>query len=330
MRRAAFVITRSGCATSGPSRGTARRRPPATAGNRSSWAPKPARAKESLSTTSTGTPPPGDRLVFAIGGDGTVRTCADALAYSGAALAIIPRGTANLFARALGVPSGLDAALGVGFGAEERVVDLAVLERPGTDGLAFAAMAGIGLDAAVVQSTPRLLKEHLGWVAYAAGALVHLGSRPREFMLSLDGEPPLSRRAHCVVVGNVGILPGSFSILPGASLEDGSLDVGVLAPQHLLGWAVMARRMLAHGHDVDRQFEHHRASTVEVSTGTDLPRELDGEMIAPGRSLSVKVLPKALLVRAPRGSEPGWTAGALRLSSGWPGARNIVLGVAVT
>ena len=60
----------------------------------------------------------GDRLVFAIGGDGTVRTCVDALAYSGTALAIIPRGTANLFARALGVPADLDAALRVGFGAK--------------------------------------------------------------------------------------------------------------------------------------------------------------------------------------------------------------------
>jgi YegS/Rv2252/BmrU family lipid kinase len=246
----------------------------------------------------------GDRLVFAIGGDGTVRTCADALAYSGAAMAIVPRGTANLFARALGIPAGLDAALNLGFGSEERRVDLAAVDEPGTDFPAFAAMAGIGLDAAVVHSTPRFLKDHLGWVGYAAGALAHLGSRPHEFTLSLDGQPPLARRAHSVVVGNVGILPGGFSILPGASLEDGSLDVGVLAPQHVLGWAVMARRMLAHGHDVDRQFEHHRASTVVVTATTDLPRELDGDIIAPGRSLSVKVLPKALLVRARKGDEP--------------------------
>jgi len=246
----------------------------------------------------------GDRLVFAIGGDGTVRTCADALANSGAALAIVPRGTANLFARALGLPAGLDAALNIGFGSEERCVDLATLDGPGTDGLSFAAMTGIGLDAAVVHSTPRFLKDHLGWVGYAAGAMAHLGSRPHEFMLSLDGRPPLARRAHSVVVGNVGILPGGFSILPGASLEDGSLDVGVLAPQHVLGWAVMAGRMLAHGHDVDRQFEHHCARTVEITAATELPREMDGDIIAPGRSLSVRVLPKALVVRAPHGSEP--------------------------
>ena len=167
----------------------------------------------------------GDRLVFAIGGDGTVRTCAHALAYSGAALAIVPRGTANLFARAVGVPADLGAALSVGFGVQERTVDLAACEES-----AFAAMAGIGLDAAVVRSTPRLLKAHLGWVGYAAGAFAHLGSRPHAFTVRLDGAAPLERRAHSVVVGNVGILPGGFSVLPDASVEDGWLDVGVLAP----------------------------------------------------------------------------------------------------
>ena len=161
-------------------------------------------------------------------------------------------------------------------------------------------MAGIGLDAAVVrfhapvpEGTPRVgrLCGRQPWRISGAG---RTSSACR-----LDGGSRLTRRAHSVVVGNVGILPGGFSILPGASLEDGSLDVGVLAPQHILGWAVMARRMLAHGHDVDRQFEHHKASTVEVTTETELPRELDGDMIPAGRSLSVKVLPRALLVRAP-------------------------------
>jgi diacylglycerol kinase (ATP) len=236
----------------------------------------------------------GDRLVIAIGGDGTVRTCADALAYTGTPLAIVPRGTANLFARALSVPSGLDAALVMAFGPDERRVDLVMC-----DGSAFAAMAGIGLDAAVVRSTPRLLKERLGWVGYAAGAMAHLGSRPHVFKVCLDGGTSITRRSHSVVVGNVGILPGGFSILPGASIDDGWLDVGLLSPQHVLGWAVMAGRVLAHGHDVDRQFEHFRAKTVEITAETDLPCELDGEIIASRRSLSLRALPGALVVRAP-------------------------------
>src|SRR5580700_4062340 len=87
----------------------------------------------------------GAQLVFAVGGDGTVRACAQALAGSQVPLAIVPRGTANLVATALGIPSSLGAALAVGFGQYERRIDLAV-----ADGITFAAMAGIGLDAAVV------------------------------------------------------------------------------------------------------------------------------------------------------------------------------------
>jgi len=236
----------------------------------------------------------GDRLVFAVGGDGTVRACVHALAYSGVALAIVPRGTANLFAHSLGLPSKLGPALAVGFGGHEREVDLAV-----ADGSPFVAMAGIGLDAAVVHSTPRVLKDHLGWVGYGVGALAHLGSSTKEMTVRLDGGDLLVRRAQSIVVGNVGILPGGFALLPGARLDDGLLDVGILTPKGFLGWASVARWVVAGKHHPERQFEHYTASHVEVNAAAELPRELDGDIIAPGRSLVVNVWHRALLVRAP-------------------------------
>ena len=152
----------------------------------------------------------------------------------------MPRGTANLVAHALGVPFGLEAALAVGFGGHERQVDLAV-----ADGRTFVAMAGMGLDAAVVQATPALLKEHLGWLGYAVAGLSCLHGQPHEFEVRLDGGEPLSRRAQTVVVGNVGILPGGFVLLPGARLDDGLLDVGIVSPEGPLGWALLAGRVLA-------------------------------------------------------------------------------------
>ena len=104
----------------------------------------------------------GAGVVFAVGGDGTVRACAEALAGTGVPLGIVPLGTANLTARALGIPAGLGAALAVGFGRHERRIDLAVAE-----GITCAAMAGIGVDAAVVSATPDGLKARAGWLAYA-------------------------------------------------------------------------------------------------------------------------------------------------------------------
>jgi diacylglycerol kinase family enzyme len=234
-------------------------------------------------------------LIVAAGGDGTVRSCAQALADCPVPLAIVPLGTANLAARALGLPRQLDAVLAVAFGGQQRLIDLAE-----ADGMPYAAMAGIGLDAAVVGATPRLLKERFGWLGYAAAGTARLPGRRYEFTVRLDGGPPLTRRARSVAVGNAGLLPGGFALLPDARLDDGVLDVGILAPAGPLGWGRVAYRVITNSRYDDQRLERYRARRVDIQARTELPREVDGEVIAPGRTLTIEVRPAALLVRAPR------------------------------
>ena len=105
-------------------------------------------------------------------------------------------------------------------------------------------MAGIGLDAEVVAATPRLLKRRAGWLAYAAAGVAHLAGRGERFTVRLDDDEPLARQARCVVVGNAGLLPGGFTLLPQARLDDGLLDVGILAPSGPAGWLRVAHRVL--------------------------------------------------------------------------------------
>jgi len=256
----------------------------------------------------------GASLVFAAGGDGTVRACAEALAGTGVPLAIVPLGTANLTARALGVPARADRAVYAGFGGRDRRIDLALLDETSVDGASvdgasggrtrgnvtrFVAMAGIGLDAAVVDAAGDQLKRRLGWVAYAVSGVTRLSLPPRDFTVRLDGAEPLRRQARCVVVGNAGLLPGGFTLLPGAKLDDGLLDVGVLAPSGTWGWVRVAGRVLARGQHQDRPLERFQARRVEISADVDLPRQVDGEIIAPGQTLSVSVCPGILVVRQP-------------------------------
>ncbi len=236
----------------------------------------------------------GAKLVFAVGGDGTVRACASVLAGTGVRLAIVPRGTANLAARALRVPRRLQAALATGFGEHETVLDLGL-----ADGTPFAAMAGIGLDAAVVEATRRLLKLRVGWIAYAEAGLAHLSGAPSEFTVRLDGGAPLRRAARCVVVGNAGLLPGGFPLLPDARPDDGLLDVGILAPASLAGWVRIGYRVLTRSRRDDHRLERYRARKVEITAGRRLPREADGEIIDPGRALTVTLRPRTLIVRTP-------------------------------
>jgi YegS/Rv2252/BmrU family lipid kinase len=238
-------------------------------------------------------------LVVAVGGDGTVRGCAEGLARTGVPLAIVPHGTANLLARTLRVPGHPKAALGValavtpGTGGVDRTIDLAV-----ADEVPFTAMAGMGLDAAVVAGTR--LKHQFGWLAYAVSGAAHLTLPPSRFSIRLDGGAPVERAARSVVVGNSGLLPGGFSLLPDARPDDGLLDVGVLAPHGPLGWPRLAARVLARSHREDRMLERFQARKVEISATTPLPREVDGELVAASHSLTVTVVPSALTVRMPR------------------------------
>jgi len=274
----------------------------------------------------------GARMVVAAGGDGTVRACAHALAGTQVPLAIVPLGTANLTARALGVPTRIGAALAAGFGGHERRIDLATAETAddgadrdnvvsrdspeaadgavrdtaevsdgatGREVLTVAAMAGIGLDAEVVAATPRLLKRRAGWGSYALAGLAHLPGRGDCFTVRLDNGEPLSRRARCVVVGNAGLLPGGFVLLPRARLDDGVLDVGILAPSGPADWLRVAQRVLTRSDRDCPQLERHQARRVEIRATAELSREVDGEVIAPGRSLTVTLLRHALTVRVP-------------------------------
>ena len=236
----------------------------------------------------------GAQLVFAVGGDGTVRACAQALAGGQVPLAIVPRGTANLVATALGIPSSLEAALAVGFGPHERRIDLAI-----ADGITFAAMAGIGLDAAVVGATAAGLKGAAGWLGYAATGVRRLAGARTRFEIRLDGGEPLGRQARCVVVGNVGLLPGGFVLLPEARPDDGVLDVGILAPAGPFGWPRVGWRVLTRSRYDDAALERYQARHVEIAAGAQLPRQADGELIGAAASLTVTLAPDGLLVRVP-------------------------------
>jgi diacylglycerol kinase family enzyme len=237
----------------------------------------------------------GAELVVAVGGDGTVRGCAEGLASTGVPLAVVPHGTANLLARTLRVPGQVRGALAValGTGNVDRVIDLAV-----ADGIPFTAMAGIGLDAAVVAGTK--LKHHLGWLAYAMSGAVHLAVPPVRFTIRLDDGAPIEREARAVVAGNSGLLPGGFSLLPDARVDDGLLDVGVLAPHGPFGWPRLATRVLTHSRYEDQMLERFQAQKVEISTFALLPREVDGELVSASHSLTITVQPNALTVRMPR------------------------------
>jgi diacylglycerol kinase family enzyme len=236
----------------------------------------------------------GAEVVFVCGGDGTVMACVTALAGTDVALAVLPAGTGNLLAANLGLST--DAATGVEVALEggRRRIDVGVVGDQ-----CFAVMAGMGFDAQMLAGTSETAKKRIGWVAYLFGALRHLRDRPMRVTIKLDGNRPIRRRPRTVIVGNVGRLQGGVRLLSEAEPDDGLLDVAVLSPRTVghwvaLGWAVVRR------HRSVPLMETFTARRVEIRSNRPQPRQLDGDLIDPGRLLQVTVRPDALLLCVPQ------------------------------
>ncbi|WP_406284655.1 diacylglycerol kinase family protein [Embleya sp. NBC_00896] len=260
-------------------------------------------------------------LVIAAGGDGTIRECAGAMAGTDTPLAVIPAGTGNLLARNLGVPIDLADAVHVALHGRDRRIDLGTVDPDddsaddptGTGGgepRCFTAMAGIGLDAAMVADAPDALKKKVGWPAYVVSGARHLRDRRMRVTLRVDDGEPIKRRARMVLVGNVGALQAGMQLLPGATPDDGLLDVVVFAPYGMTGWAHATVRVIGRRRDQEpavvpvkqqrlRPIEHFTGRRVVIETDRPEPRELDGDPIGPGTRLAVRIRPDSLTVRVP-------------------------------
>jgi YegS/Rv2252/BmrU family lipid kinase len=235
----------------------------------------------------------GALIVFALGGDGTVRACATELAGSDVALAVLPVGTGNLLARNLGLPTDLAAALAVAVDGGTRRIDVGMV-----DDECFTVMGGMGFDADMMGDAPETVKARIGWPAYVLSALRHLFDRPIRVEVTLDDGPPIQRRARTVLVGNVGQLQGGLAVLPDAEPDDGLLDVAILAPRTLLHWAALAGGVLLRRQRIPAR-ETYRAKRIRVDSDRAQSRELDGDVIAPARCLHIDIRPQALTVCVP-------------------------------
>jgi YegS/Rv2252/BmrU family lipid kinase len=235
-------------------------------------------------------------LLIACGGDGTVTACAEGVAGTGVPLALIPLGTGNLLARNVGVPMGLEEALEVALGGAQQPVDAGRV-----NGKLFLVMAGLGLDARMLDDTSEPLKKRLGWLAYALTAVRHLGDRPMKVTVRADGGRPRRLRAGAVIIGNVGWLQGGVPLLPDARPDDGVLDAVVLIAGGLAGWLAVAADILLRR--TARGGTHRiRFSELQVTLDPAQPWELDGEVMGSTRRLTVVAQPGALLLRVPRES----------------------------
>ena len=230
--------------------------------------------------------------VVALGGDGMVSCLAAALCGSVGALAIIPAGRGNDFARWLGVPGEPEAAVRLALEGPERLVDVGEI-----NGTPFLCIASVGLDSDVNRfaSQARFTRTKL---AYPAAVLRALASwRPAGFQVVVDGEP-YSFAGYSLAVANAGAYGGGMNLVPHADLEDGRLDVVMVGEAGRLRFLHTFLKVFQGTHVGHPALRFLTAKEVEVRADRELVVYADGEPVGP-LPATIRVRPRALRVVAP-------------------------------
>jgi diacylglycerol kinase (ATP) len=223
------------------------------------------------------------RAVLAVGGDGTVRTCAEALADGEVPMAIVPAGTGNSLYRALWEDRPWAEVLAEVLSGAARVRDLDLLAvRGGDSGRAAVAMLGAtaGLIAEVVQVSEGLSGVS-GRERYAAATGPALEAHePFPVRVVLDGEVLVDGPVSLVAVGGARHRSGTFQLLPRSVLDDGLLDVCVIGGVGAAGFVELAGDVVAGEHLAHPEvaYGQGRSVRIERSDGAPLVFEHDGDL----------------------------------------------------
>jgi diacylglycerol kinase family enzyme len=182
-------------------------------------------------------------------------------------------------------------------GAEQRIDSVQIEgDELGTD--RFVVMAGLGLDAAIIADAPDTLKKHVGWAAYVVSTVKNLNHPIVRVEIIVDDLPSVIRRARTVVIGNVDTLQANIPLLPDAKPDDGHIDVVVLAPRRLAHWPRLALSLVIKSMQEGRHIERFTGKTIQLRAARTVRRQLDGDEVTDGHTLTAAVDPDAL-VRVP-------------------------------
>ena len=238
-------------------------------------------------------------LIF--GGDGTIHRYLPQLRQSPTPVLMVPKGSGNDFAKALGI-SGERVALEAwkefcSTGKNVREIDLGIVESEDRE-IPFCCVVGAGLDAAANERANRMPRWLRGTAGYLVAALQTLPSfQPVEFTVTA-GMHNVHRSSFLLAVGNAHRYGNGMKIAPRARLDDGLLDVCLVGAMNKLKLLASIPTVFFGGHLGIRQVEYFQTPEVRVDAGRPVDVYADGEF-ACCTPVTIRLLPRALRVIAP-------------------------------
>ena len=219
----------------------------------------------------------GSTDVIVAGGDGTINEAIQGMVGSKARLGILPRGTANVLARELGLPMNVDEAITVAAQGKSRRIHFGVaINETTNERRHFVLMAGIGLDASVVRRVQPSLKRRIGKGAFWLSGLSHLATwDPRPFKLEIDGQ---SYGATFAAIGKAARYGGDLMITPRARLDEPEFEVCIIDTLSRVQYLRLLSYAMREGMPDDKKGVRF-IKTSKVRAIGDAPVQVDGEVI---------------------------------------------------
>jgi YegS/Rv2252/BmrU family lipid kinase len=243
----------------------------------------------------------GQRLLFAMGGDGTFQSLANASFGADVVLGVLPIGGGNDFASALGLPSDPAEAAGAMLCGQPRKVDLVRVRTADGRTRLYAGGGGIGLDAEAARHAGSAYRHLPGRFRYIAAALhalaghVPLGIRidfPESDIPSFEAEALLAAVLNSPTYG------AGVRLAPGAAVDDGSLHVVLIEAMRKIAILTLLPRLMGSGELRTSRVKRWRAQRVRLTTNRLCLFHGDGEILGP-TPVEIEIVPNAVRVLAP-------------------------------
>jgi YegS/Rv2252/BmrU family lipid kinase len=235
-------------------------------------------------------------MVIVGGGDGSLSSTVDHFLGSDTVFAVLPLGTANSFARTLGIPLDMDGAVDVIASGQRKRIDLGCI-----DGDYFANAAALGLSPIIADTVPHKLKKYFGRIGYLGWALrCAIKFRPFRLTIEQDG------KRHSVWATEARIANGSHhggvELIENAELDSGEIIVQAVTGKRVIGlaWSWFVTLFKLSGRE--QTFTEFRGRHIRIETRPRLNISVDGEISA-RTPVTVTVARGAIEVAAPR--DPG-------------------------
>jgi YegS/Rv2252/BmrU family lipid kinase len=217
-------------------------------------------------------------LLILGGGDGSVSSVVDFLAHHDVTLGLLPLGTANDFARTLGIPSDIEGACRTI--ASGKVVDVDL-------GLAgdnyYVNVASVGLGVEATRALSPWMKKSVGPLAYPAAAIrAFLKHEPFSAKLTFpdgDHEPVEYERLLQVAVGNGRFYGGGMVVAPESGIDDRRLDLYAIELGRHRDLFGVARYLKSGDFIRSESVRHYRTERVRLETDPELAVNIDGEVV---------------------------------------------------